>query len=145
MRKCFGLPGRLTILSLWLVLFSAGSARGQLYTGSLTGIVSDPSDDPVVGAHVTLMDSERRIHYATKTDASGRYLFRSLAPGTYEMQVEAAGFDLFDRRSLAVEVNGSAVAESRLRVSRRLETVSVEAAARAFRPALELVTAGPAM
>jgi hypothetical protein len=45
------------------------------------------------------------------------------------MQVEAAGFDLFDLRSIVVEVNGSAVAEARLRVSTRLETVSVEAAA----------------
>jgi uncharacterized surface anchored protein len=112
-RKCSVLPGRLTILSLWLVLFSADSAMGQLYTGSLTGIVVDPSDTPAMGAQITLIDSDRSIHYATKTDASGRYLFRSLAPGNYALQLEAAGFDVFELKNITIEVNGSAPSRRR--------------------------------
>src|SRR5579863_6859544 len=55
-------------------------AWGQLYTGSITGIVSDASGTAVMGATVTLSDSGRGFRQTTKTDVSGRYLFQSLPP-----------------------------------------------------------------
>lgn len=128
MRNCFRVEDRLTFasLALLLFLFTAGPARGQLYTGSLTGIVIDPSNSPVAGAQVTLMESERRIQSTTHTDSSGRYLFRSLAPGNYKMEVKAPGFEVFQAGNLTIQVNESAVAEARLRVPTRVESVSVE-------------------
>jgi hypothetical protein len=53
----------------------------------VTGIVTDPSRSSVPGAEVTLTDVDRAIHSTGKTDAEGRYLFRSQPPGNYALEV----------------------------------------------------------
>ena len=64
-------------------------ASAQLYTGAVTGIVVDPSGAVVPGAEVRLTDIDRDTRSAAKTDGEGHYLFRSLPPGNYALQVNA--------------------------------------------------------
>src|ERR1700730_5672593 len=109
-----------------LALCFMGSAFAQLYTGSLTGTVLDPSGAPVPDAKVTFRDADRDTRNSSKTGHSGRYLFRSLSPGNYSIQVEAAGFDTLDLPAIGIEVNGSVSEDARLRLSVRRETVLVQ-------------------
>lgn len=115
------------VRGLPLLVGSTIALWGQLYTGSLTGTVIDPAGAVVMGAKVTLTDADRSTRTKVNTDGSGRYLFRSLSPGNYSIQVDAAGFELFDLRNIAIEVNGSLSTDARLRLSARRESVLVEA------------------
>ena len=68
------------------------SSRAQLYSGSVTGVVTDPSGATVPGAKVTLVDQNKGYPFPATTDSAGRYLIRSVPPGTYKIRVEAKGF-----------------------------------------------------
>ena len=81
--------------TLLLLLCAALFSRAQLYTGSLTGLVTDPSGAVVPGADVTLTNIDRGTHSNAKSGGAGRYLFRSLPPGDYSLQVQAPNFDTY--------------------------------------------------
>ena len=103
-----------------LLLFcSALLCCAQLYTGSVTGIVTDPSRSSVPGAEVTLTDVDRAIHSTGKTDAEGRYLFRSQPPGNYALEVHFPGFETYRRPEFVLDVNGTVTANAELQLSGR--------------------------
>src|ERR1700730_4755241 len=84
---------RVTALSLLLILtVSTPPARAQLYAGSVTGVVSDPTGALIAGADAKLIDAEKGFTFTAKTDANGRYLFRAVPPGTYSLSVKANRF-----------------------------------------------------
>ena len=88
--------------ALLLLLAIAGEARAQLYTGTLSDVVRDPSEAPLATAIVTLSDAGRDTRTAVQCDSSGRSLFRPLAPGIYSMKVEARGFAEFELRQVQI-------------------------------------------
>jgi len=124
------LSSRLGNQTWWCLLLLTGlvsAARGQLYTGSLTGVVLDSSEAPIAGAAVTLTDTARSVRNAAITDGSGRYLFRVLPPGSYRMDVAAAGFDPFRTEPITIGVNAGVALNAKLQVAARRETVLVQA------------------
>jgi outer membrane receptor protein involved in Fe transport len=72
----------------------------QTITGTIEGSVIDPSGAAVTGAPLRL------VHVATKagrdglTDARGGFLFTSLSPGEYVLQISANGFKQLERRGI---------------------------------------------
>src|SRR5271168_4884975 len=125
MRATFQRHGHRLWRSLAMLVFSTLVARAQLYTGSIAGVVLDPSNAPVMGAGVTLIDTDRNSRAELKTDGSGRYLFRALSPGNYWLAVEATGFDLF-QVTVSIEVNASLSTDARLQLASRRESVLVQ-------------------
>jgi Carboxypeptidase regulatory-like domain/TonB dependent receptor len=122
---------------LWRILISASissAAFGQLYTGSLSGIALDPSGAPVVQAKVTLTGADRNTHQETITDGTGRYLFRSLPPGMYSIEVDAPGFDAFQIPGVAIDVSENVSANAKLTLSVRRDSVLVQGEPPAVRP-----------
>src|ERR1051326_2362310 len=72
-----------------LVLVALTSiASAQLYTGSITGTVTDPSTAVVPGAKITVTDVEKGFTHTATTNADGRYVVRQLAPGKYNLSIE---------------------------------------------------------
>jgi hypothetical protein len=94
---------------------------------SLGGTVKDTSGAVIPGASVVLKDRRRSIAIAGETGADGRYLFADLAPGSYQIEATARGFE---KRSLTEEVAAlqNAIADLTLAVGQASETVSVAAA-----------------
>jgi hypothetical protein len=122
---------------LCTIVISTGlstAALGQLYTGSLSGIAVDPSGAPVAQAKVTLTDADRNTRGAALTDGAGRYLFQSMPPGDYSVQVEAAGFDVLDIRHVVIDVSENVSTDAKLTLAARRETVLVQAEQPAARP-----------
>lgn len=72
------------------ILFSS-LCFGQ-FSGSVQGIVQDPSGSGVPNASVSLTNQATQVTAETKTDATGNYTFVSLAPGTYSVSAQAPGF-----------------------------------------------------
>ncbi len=61
--------------------------------GTVFGTVTDQGDDPVSGATVSLLDNGTELA-STETDGDGEYSISEM-PGTYELAVEASGFEGF--------------------------------------------------
>ena len=62
----------------------------QAYFGTVSGELTDASGAVVQGATVMLSDEEKGFNFVTTSDSSGRYLFRSVAPGLYSKSGWAA-------------------------------------------------------
>ena len=90
-----------------LLLLSAGAtlAWAQLYSGSVAGVITDPSSAMVPKAKVALEDPEKGIVLNSETDDSGRFLFRSVPPSTYRLTATAEGFQGQTRTGIRVDVN----------------------------------------
>src|SRR5215210_5385107 len=74
-----------------IVLLLAASASAQFRAG-IQGSVTDPAGAVVPGATVTLVSNETSKTQQTTTSDSGFYRFSNLAPGSYSLTAEAAGF-----------------------------------------------------
>lgn len=82
---------RWSVLLFVAVLSMAGSTWAQ-YNANIQGTVTDPSGASVAHAKVMLENLATHISATTATDAEGGYRFLSLAPGSYKISVESAGF-----------------------------------------------------
>jgi hypothetical protein len=81
------------ILSLLIVVIAiAVSALAQTATGSIRGIVSDPSKAIISGAKVTVTNKDTGATRVTQTNSVGEFQFSLLQPGDYEIKVAMQGF-----------------------------------------------------
>src|SRR5947208_16473136 len=66
--------------------------QGQAVFASLSGDVRDATGAVVSGAGVTLANNQIDFRRVFTTDASGRYVFSQIPPGTYTLRIEQKGF-----------------------------------------------------
>jgi hypothetical protein len=76
-----------------MLALAAASLNAQNATGSLHGLVTDPSGAAVVGADVQITAPDGSV-LNTKTGRDGTYTVKNLAPGKYSVQAQAKGFAL---------------------------------------------------
>lgn len=130
-------PGKLVLracaasLLVWLIgsCLIAIPANAQLYAGSVTGVVSDQSGALIASADVTLMDAEKGFTFTAKTDEKGRYLFRSVPPGVYDLSVKAHGFKDQARTGIKVDVSQNVGVDIPMAILGTAETVTVSTTA----------------
>ena len=83
--------GGSALLALALVLPPAGVV-GQTTTAGVRGTVSDENGAPVANAALVARNTDSGFTQVTSTGAGGGYNL-ALAPGTYEIRIEAPGFE----------------------------------------------------
>jgi hypothetical protein len=108
-----------------LAILALAIAPAQTPTGNLIGIVTDPSDSLVAGATVTIRNVHTNFTQAVTTGADGLYRFPALSLGTYEVSVQAPGFQRFVRSGIEIQVAESARADAQLGVGEVSATVQV--------------------
>lgn len=115
-------------LCLALVLsFSVSTQAQSASTGSVVGIITDPSGGVVVGATVTLTDKATTIARTTLSNDAGRYIFTNVAPGSYEVSANQNGFSLAKADNLTVAVGISLTVDFKLEIGKATETIEVAA------------------
>lgn len=114
-------------LSFFLFFFGQPSAHGQLYTGSVTGVVTDPQGLAIPSAKVTLTDQEKGFPYNAQTDSDGRYFLRSVPPGIYTLTVEAQNFQSQRKADIKLDINQNAQVNFSLSIGATSEVVNVTA------------------
>jgi TonB family protein len=72
---------------------AAEAPRSNL--SALTGVVRTPLEDPLVGATVTIV-GPNGARATTATDGTGRFAFRDLPPGSWQIRIETEGFQPFE-------------------------------------------------
>jgi hypothetical protein len=83
---------RFVIRLVTLLVLVTASCWAQ-FSGSIQGTVQDPASAVVPNAKVQLKNTDTNVVTTTTSDTEGNYRFVSLAPGSYQVTVEAAGFN----------------------------------------------------
>jgi hypothetical protein len=120
-----------TVLLTAIVLAQtpAAFAQSQANTGSIEGVVTDPSDRVVTRASVTLTNTGTNFTRSLQTDETGRFRGLLLPLGPYKVTVQAPGFGVAVREGLDLAVGQTISLPVALTVSQTSEIVSVTAEA----------------
>ena len=113
------------LLTVLLSLYISGMA--QETTGSIAGLVSDPTGAVVPGAQVTVVNTGTNATYKTTTNASGNYTLRTLPVGRYKLVAEAAGFKRHEVTDIVTQVNEVSRVDVTMEVGAVSESVEVSA------------------
>jgi hypothetical protein len=128
------IPSTLLLLSSVLFLPMEILAQGET-TSAIVGQVSDITGAAVSGATVTIANHETGLKRGAKTDDSGRFNFPQLKPGTYLVQVEAAGFATQQNQAVFSGLGQTQAVDFVLKVAQSNQTVEVTAEAPLINPA----------
>ena len=114
----------LTVLLLVCASLPMWGQTGSL--GTVTGVVTDPSNAVVPDATVTLKDKATSTVQTLTTNSSGRYTFLNVRPGDYEVTVTKPGFAKVTIPSDIVEVGTTSTNNITLKVGSESQTIEVQ-------------------
>jgi hypothetical protein len=115
-------------LAVMICTFLPLVSKGQLGTGSIFGVVRDPSAAVVPGAVVTATKLDTGVQTTTTTTKEGDYSFPFLSVGTYSLAVQAAGFQRQVKVNMYVIVGQALSLDFVLAVGSNTQVVAVTAA-----------------
>jgi hypothetical protein len=102
-------------------------AQTQITTGVIQGTVFDQTGAVVTDAAVTAKNLDTQSEAAQKTDAEGRFVFLSLAPGRYWVTAFKTGFTKVVQKDLDLTVGQAISLKMALKISTTGEVVEVTA------------------
>jgi len=114
-------------IPLCLCLCLSLPLSAQKYSGSIRGVVTDPTGAVIAGAQVTATNTGTGQSVTQTTNASGEYVLPELAPGTYSVQVKHPNFKEFIAKDVQLFVSSTAVVNGSLQLGSATEQVTVEA------------------
>src|ERR1700761_8247573 len=74
-----------------LSFFTGAVAWGQ--SAQIAGTITDPSKAAIQNASLEVIDSSTKVKWQTKSNGEGRYVLPLIPAGTYDVTVQADGFD----------------------------------------------------
>ena len=83
----------------------------------------------IVGARMTVTNSQTGATRSVSTDVSGAYSFSDLAVGHYDLSVESTGLRPYRRTGVILDVNGALLIDAKLELGERSEEIDVEESA----------------
>jgi hypothetical protein len=117
----------LTVLAI--ALGCVFSAHGQVTTGSVRGVVTDPNGAEVPSAKVTLTKKSNNTVLTAQTTGGGAFEFNNLLSGNdYTVTVEAANFKTLTLTDVSVNLNQVTDLPAQLTLGGVGETVTVTSA-----------------
>jgi hypothetical protein len=118
--------------AILLSLLLCFSAFGQNISGSLAGNVQDTSGAAFAGAEVKLSNTQTGFLRKAVTNMEGFFSFPDLTPGTYDLQVTAAGFKNYRQEGITInsgDARSTGAIQMELGAVTETMTVSAEATA----------------
>src|SRR4051812_36755535 len=112
-----------------IALFLGATAvlLGQSITSSIVGTIHDNSGAVVPNATITARNTATNTRSTAKSDATGKYVLLQLAPGAYEVEIEAQGFKKHVQSGVVLELQQQALLDATLAVGQLTEVVTVQA------------------
>ena len=115
----------LTMIALLLAFGLAAFGQSQITSGTIQGVVTDPSGAAVPKAGVALMHVETGVVRSTHTDDEGRYSAPLLPVGEYQVTVSASGFAKSINKGYVLTLGQNLVANIGLKVASSTTEVTV--------------------
>ncbi|HEY2119890.1 MAG TPA: TonB-dependent receptor [Candidatus Acidoferrum sp.] len=110
-----------------VIILGNSVAYGQTGTTSVRGSVLDSSGKAIVGASVTLTNSQTGLVRTATSGSAGEYEFIALPPGTYAIRAQMSNFQTYEQANLQLLVNLPATQNIMLQVGSATQTVEVSA------------------
>ena len=126
MEKSSEFKSRFRALALML-LAGAVMSFGQSTFGSFVGTVHDPSGAVVADCVVTLTNVGTSAQRSAVTDKEGNYSLVNLEPGTYQIVMQAPGFEPATLKNLQLTARQTVRADGALTLAGQVQTVEVSA------------------
>ncbi len=123
-------------LTIMALITMCGVAFGQKDSGSIVGLIRDPSGAVVSGAKISVRDLDRGTELSVTTNGQGQYVAAPIKVGTYQVTVEKSGFMKAQAGPITVDVQSRTAVDVVLKVGSFNETMSVTSEA----PQLETQT-----
>lgn len=115
-----------TVAVIFVVLtLGCLTAFAQTGTASIRGTVRDPQGNVVSGAKVTVSNQAKNFSRTQVTGDDGSYSFTALAPDTYSVDAEAAGFKKSNVSDVRAQVDTTKDLDITLEVGQVTETITV--------------------
>ena len=108
-------------------LFFTMAAFAQSDRGTITGTVQDPAGGVIPTAAVVARHAETGSQYQTTTTSTGNYTLPQLPLGSYDVTVEAPGFEKFVQQGIRIFAAQTERIDITLRVGANTESVTVSA------------------
>ena len=102
-----------------------GACLGQDYRARVQGLVTDATQASVAGTKVSLRNINTGVETTRQTDATGRYIFDFVEPGTYTITAEMPGFAKASKDNLLVQTRADVTADFTLNPGTVVESVDV--------------------
>jgi len=118
------------LFGVMIQLFAVG-LRAQSTFGEFLGTVKDPSGAVVTGCAITVKNLETSATRIATTDSSGSYTVVNLEPGTYEITMEAKGFQKVIHPNLQLLSRQTVRVDGALGLASQAQTVEVSVQAEA--------------
>ena len=115
------------LAAIAIVAGSAPLVRGQAFTATLLGTVSDTGGGVLPGAMITITNTGNGQEWSAAADTQGRYNVPLLPPGTYRVTAELQGFKRGVREPIPLQVNQQQRADFTLDLGAMSEEVVVTA------------------
>jgi len=110
-----------------LAIFLPLAAFGQEFRGAISGVVTDPTNAPVVDAKITATEVRTGTRTQTVSNSTGQYTIPFLAPGQYEIAAQVQGFKEFVRKDMNLGAGDHPVIDIRLELGDTSQSVEVTA------------------
>ncbi|MFL6214735.1 MAG: carboxypeptidase regulatory-like domain-containing protein [Blastocatellia bacterium] len=125
--RSFKMFSRAAMTVLLTLLMLQSSVPAQTGSSSIRGTVTDPQGQAVAGANLTLTQIETNSTRKQTTNEKGAYGFDLLPPGTYRLDVEAAGFKKSVISDIRAFVDKPTTTDVQMELGALTESVSVTA------------------
>ena len=99
--------------------------HSSMESGTLHGMVTDPSGAAIQGASVIVSSGE--FVESVSTDKTGQYTVSGLAPGYYRVHIHSNGFSMFRRSGLVLSAGCETEADAQLTISPLMQVITVTA------------------
>jgi carboxypeptidase family protein len=109
------------------LLLALGSAWAQEATGSIRGIVTDPSGAIIADAQVSAVQTETGLNRMAVSEPDGSYLLVLLPVGHYRLEATASGFQNYIQEGITLSVNQVANVPVQMLVGSAQQVVQVTA------------------
>lgn len=121
-------PRTLALAGFAIAFLCGWPLLGQTATGSIVGIVRDPSGNVIAGARVHLVDVLKNQTFDTTTNNLGYYSFPLLQPAQYRLTAEAPGFAPFVQENIRLDVATTLSIDVNLAIGQAKQAITVTAA-----------------
>lgn len=111
-------------ISLFIaMLFIAISMSAQITTSSLSGLIVDESETPMIGAVITALHTPSGTEYNTTSNTEGRYTIQGMRPGgPYTVTVSYVGYEKPEITGITLQLGNT----FNLDVSMKLNSTSLD-------------------
>ena len=97
----------------------------QEVRASLSGLISDKTSAPIVGAEILILNTATNASLRAESTSTGNYVVPFLAPGRYTMSVQQKGFKKFVRQNIVLQAQDRARVDVELEIGELSQSVTV--------------------